>query len=75
MSVIYVFMKQIFRAAEKAPPSPPPPQCCAGVGWLWLFSARSSEFGYGFEAVRIRVNSCFYFFDNSFYSFMRQYTA
>jgi hypothetical protein len=27
-----------------------------GVGYKWLFSARSREFGYGFEAVRIRAN-------------------
>jgi hypothetical protein len=27
-----------------------------GVGEKWLFSATSRGFGYGFEAVRIRVN-------------------
>jgi hypothetical protein len=36
LSVTYVFIKQIFRAADQAPPSPPPPQgcaLCAGGGW------------------------------------------
>jgi hypothetical protein len=56
-SVIHVFMKQIFRAEEKAPPSSPfPPSAVQGVEY-WLFSSRSSEFGYGFEAMRIRVTN------------------
>jgi hypothetical protein len=33
MSVIHIFIKPIFRAAEKAPPSPAPPTLlCKGVG-------------------------------------------
>jgi hypothetical protein len=54
MRVINVFSKQIFRAAEKAPP----PKCCAGgrvIPVVVLFS-RSSDFDYDFKAARIRVN-------------------
>jgi hypothetical protein len=54
LCVFHVFIKQIFRVAEKASPSPSQPTV-RGVGQLWLFAARSYEFGYGFEAVRIRV--------------------
>jgi hypothetical protein len=32
LSVTYVFIKQIFRAAEETTPDPLPPQCCAGGG-------------------------------------------
>jgi hypothetical protein len=43
VSVIHVFIKQIFRAALKVPTHPPPPfppQSCAGGGVVWwLFSA------------------------------------
>jgi hypothetical protein len=37
-------------------PSPSPPHWAVhGVGEKWLFSATSGGFGYGYEAVRIRV--------------------
>jgi hypothetical protein len=55
LSATHVFIKQIFRAIKVASPSPIPPQGCAGVGKKWLFSATSRGFGYGYEAVRIRV--------------------
>jgi hypothetical protein len=42
---------------ECTPSSPLPPQGCAGVGVAVLFLARSLDFGYGFEAVRIRVRN------------------
>jgi hypothetical protein len=32
LSVTHFFIKQIFRAAEQAPPFPLPPQDCAGRG-------------------------------------------
>jgi hypothetical protein len=64
MSVIHVLIKQIFRAAEKAPPPPlRPHRAVQGVGWKWLFLTRSREFGNGFEAVRIRVNLLFLSYD------------
>jgi hypothetical protein len=50
----HVFIKQIFRAVEVAPPLPLPPKGWAGVG---VIVALFSHFGYGYEAVRIRVNS------------------
>jgi hypothetical protein len=47
LSLTHVFIKQIFRAVEVAPPFPLPPQGCAGSGvvgvlfshkfWLWLW--------------------------------------
>jgi hypothetical protein len=51
-----VFIEQIFRAAEKAPPGPLPPPCCAvqGMGLYWLLRATRRGFGYDFEAMRIR---------------------
>jgi hypothetical protein len=50
LSVTPVFMKQIFRVLEEAPPLPPPPTgLCRGWG----------SFGYGYEAVRIRVKKVF----------------
>jgi hypothetical protein len=45
VSKIHVFIKHIFRAAEKASPSP------TGV----VMALFSRELGYGFEALRIRV--------------------
>jgi hypothetical protein len=47
--VTHVFVKQIFWAVEIAPPSPSPHRA------EWLFSATCRGFGYGNEAVRIRV--------------------
>jgi hypothetical protein len=55
LSVTRVFIKQIFRAVEAAPPPLSPHRAVQGVGYYWLFSATSSGFGYGNEAVRIRV--------------------
>jgi hypothetical protein len=50
------FIKIIFSATVKAPlPRPLPAPCCAGGGRGRLFSATSRGFGYGFEAVWIRV--------------------
>jgi hypothetical protein len=50
LSVTHIFIKQIFRAVELAPPHPSPSQGFAvRRGW------GSSGFGYGYEAVRIRV--------------------
>jgi hypothetical protein len=47
LMIIYVFIKQIFRAAQQVSPSPLPPQCWGGGGvevalfshmpWLWLW--------------------------------------
>jgi hypothetical protein len=37
LSVIHVFIKQIFRAVALAPPSPPPQGCAGGGGEVALF--------------------------------------
>jgi hypothetical protein len=46
LSVIHVFIKQIFRAVALAPP---PHRAVQGVGEKWLFSSTSRSFGYGYE--------------------------
>jgi hypothetical protein len=49
LSVTHVFIKQIFRTADKAPSFPAPPHSAAqGVGYKWIFSVPSREIGYGF---------------------------
>jgi hypothetical protein len=58
MSLIHFFIKQIFRAPEKA--TPPPHSAVQGAGQMWLFSARNSKFGSGFEALKIRVKGVLY---------------
>jgi hypothetical protein len=61
LSVSPVFIKQIFRVPEEAPPCPlPTTGLCSvnsvqGVGEKWIFSSSSRSFGSGYEAVRIRV--------------------
>jgi hypothetical protein len=55
VSVIKVYIKQIFKSEEKAPLLHSPQSAVPGVGQYWLFSARSHEFGHGFKAVRITL--------------------
>jgi hypothetical protein len=43
-------------APKKEPPPAPPHRAVQAVGKKWIFSSSSRSFGYGFEAVRIRVN-------------------
>jgi hypothetical protein len=55
-----IFTKQIFRVPEKASPPPLLPTLHSAVqevGEKWIFSSSSRSFGYGFEAVRIRVKT------------------
>jgi hypothetical protein len=50
--------EQIFRAPEEAPPCPlPPTRLFREVGEKWIFSSSNRSYGYGYEAVRIRVNN------------------
>jgi hypothetical protein len=51
----FIFVTPILRAAEKA--TPPPVLCTQGIGYYWFFSSTSRGFGYGFEAVKIRIQS------------------
>jgi hypothetical protein len=68
MSLIHVFISRVFWAAEKAPP--PPTLLCRGWGSGGLFSAGSSEFGYGFEAVRLGVK-CYRVYKIEFLSVLK----
>jgi hypothetical protein len=49
-----IFIKWLCRAAEESPPSPSLAEW--EVGEYWLFLSHSRGFGYGLEAVRIRVS-------------------
>jgi hypothetical protein len=50
------FIRLFFRASEEAPLPPPPHRAVQGRGEKRIFLSSSQSFGYGYEAVRIRVN-------------------
>jgi hypothetical protein len=57
VSVIHVCLSKSSELQRNHPPTPLPSQCFAGGGVVALFSARSCEFDYDFEAVRFRVKN------------------